>query len=115
MSKPWNLRFMEYIGFSVKSDSILLPLFRSSPTPTRKPTRQISQCCIVCLGTSEPPLWMDILGTCTEPPPLGYGFMQASPCMFALVHHVAQHHKGSGDARLESECDLSRDGSTHLR
>ncbi len=57
----------------------------------------------------------DVLGTCTEPAPLGYGFMQASPCMFALVHHVAQHHKGSGDARLESECDLSRDGSTHLR
>ena len=47
--------------------------------------------------------------------PLCYGFMQASPCMFTLVHHVAQHHKGSGDARLESECDLSRDGSTHLR
>lgn len=45
----------------------------------------------------------DVLGTCTEPAPLGYGFMQASPCMFALVHHVAQHHKGSGDARLESE------------
>ena len=78
MSKPWNLRFMEYIGFSVKSDSILLPLFRSSPTPTRKPTRQISQCCIACLGTSEPPLWMDILGTCTEPP----------PCAMALCRHL---------------------------